>query len=80
MAQDTGQLRTIQRAFKTELAPSRTQARALGRAAGAARFVYNKALTLCHEVREKGDNIPSSQDLNRQLTTWKSDPELSWLY
>ncbi len=73
-------VRVIQRAYKTELDPNRTQARLLGRAAGAARFIYNRALAYCDAEREAERRRPSAQDLNRELTRWKADPDLHWLY
>ena len=46
---------------------------------GTARFVWNKALSICNEKYESGEKIPSSYAMHKWLPVWKKDEETSFL-
>ena len=70
---------TRRQAFKFELMPNGAQTRAIRRFAGSCRFVFNRALALQIERREKGDKKLSYFDLAKHLTAWRNSPETAWL-
>ena len=49
------------------------------RFAGCRRYVYNKALAIQIERRERGENFLSYVDLANLLPVWKKDPDTPWL-
>lgn len=66
-------------AFRYELMPNGEQRRLMGRFAGCCRYVYNRALALQKERRERGEKHLGYAGLCRQLTAWRNDPETDWL-
>jgi putative transposase len=63
-------------AFQFELLPNGEQQRQMGRSAGCARYVYNKALALKKERHEKKEQLTRFQ-LDKLLVEWKQ--ETPWL-
>jgi transposase len=57
----------ILRAYKTELDPNHVQKTACARHAGAARWAYNWGLARKMEAYQKGEKVPTSIDLHREL-------------
>ena len=66
-------------AFKFELIPDGDQVRAMRRAGGSCRFVFNKALALQQERHAAGEKNLSYAELCKRLTEWKEDPATAWL-
>lgn len=71
--------RLIQRSYKTELAPSKTQAQALRRHMGAVRFIYNWGLTRKQETYKATGKSPGAYALCKELTQLKRT-DCPWLY
>ena len=75
--------------FKTKLDPNNEQRTRFTRHAGVARYTYNWALAVCHQVinarklaTEKGaplPRFPSAVDLHKKLNT-EVKPQFSWFY
>ena len=66
-------------AYRVLLKPTRQQEQLMRQFAGACRYVYNRALALQNERREKGEKRLSFYDLEKLLTEWRHDPETAWL-
>lgn len=66
-------------AFKFELMPITAQQRDMRRFAGSRRFVFNKALALQLEMRERGEKKHGYSALCKQLTAWRNSTETPWL-
>ena len=66
-------------AFRFELRPDGAQRVVMARAAGCARFVFNRALALQQRRRENGEKHLGYAALCRELTIWRHDPETEWL-
>ena len=66
-------------AFKYALMPNGEQQRMMRRFAGSCRFVFNKALALQIERRERGEKHLSYAKLCNELTLWKAEEDTSWL-
>lgn len=66
-------------AYKFELTPDGDQVRAMRRAGGSCRFVFNKALALQQERHAAGEKRLSDAELCKRLTEWKEDPATVWL-
>ena len=69
----------IRKAYKFRLEPTATQAARLAVLCGHARFVWNHGLRYCLDKLESGKKIPSAFELNKQVTQWKKEEDLSWL-
>ena len=69
----------IRKAYKFRLEPTATQAARLAVLCGHARFVWNQGLRHCLGKLESGEKIPSAFALNRLVTQWKKEEDLSWL-
>jgi putative transposase len=69
----------IIRGYKTELDLNNKQRTACLQHAGAARFAYNWALSRKIEAYKKGEKVPITFDLHRELNKHKKT-ELSWMY
>ena len=68
-------------AFRFELKPNGEQERKMRRFAGAARFVFNRALAVQNEERQKtGQKQSGYGALCRMLTAWRNDPKTAWLW
>jgi len=65
--------------YRFELRPDGAQVRLSRRSCGARRYVFNRALALQKERREKGEKHLSYADLCKHLTAWKADPGTAWL-
>lgn len=71
--------RTIQRAYRMRVYPTRAQARMLAQIAGAARHVWNWSLaTRSAAWRERQERL-NWIALSREFTAYRSDPARSWL-
>ncbi|MBI5756247.1 MAG: transposase [Nitrospirae bacterium] len=66
-------------AFKYELIPTGEQKRQLSRFAGSCRFVFNKALALQQDRRQKGEKKLGYAGMCRLLTEWRNTSETGWL-
>jgi len=66
-------------AFKFELMPSGEQARKMRQFAGAARFVYNKALATQKENHEAGGKFIGYVPMAKRLTEWRNGTDTPWL-
>lgn len=65
-----------QQGFRFELKPNAEQERKMRQFAGCARFVFNRALAIQNEKREKtGRKMSGYAALCRLLTAWRNDPE-----
>lgn len=66
------------------LRPNTEQARALGRAAGCARWAYNWAIGLQRAALGNGERLPSAVDLHKELNRLKKAPVedggVPWMY
>ena len=71
--------RTMQRAYKTELALNNEQITACKRHAGAARWAYNWGLTRKQETYRTTGTSPSAIELHRELNALKPT-RLPWMY
>ncbi|MGP7734544.1 RNA-guided endonuclease InsQ/TnpB family protein [Oceanimonas smirnovii] len=69
----------IRKAYKYRLDPTAEQAAWLAVLCGHARFVWNHGLRYCLEQLEQGKKIPSAFELNKLITQWKKQDDLSWL-
>lgn len=69
----------IRKAYKFRLEPTTEQVERLRVLCGHARFVWNQGLRYCINELEQGNKIPSAFELNKLVTQWKKDAELSWL-
>jgi putative transposase len=72
-------MRTIIRTQRFELRPTRAQAAALARQAGARRFVWNWALERRVSHYRKHGRTLSARELSAELTKHKARPETAWL-
>jgi putative transposase len=66
-------------AFKFELMPNGEQARKMRQFAGAARFVYNKALALQKENHAAGGKFIGYTALAKHLSAWRNSKDTPWL-
>ena len=66
-------------AFKYQLKLSGQNARSLSCIAGSCRFVYNKGLELQKNRYANGEKKLTYAGLCQVLTSWRNNPELSWL-
>jgi putative transposase len=67
-------------AFRYELKPNGEQERKMRQFAGAARFVFNRALALQNEERKSFGRKQSGYGaLSWRLTAWRNDPGTAWL-
>ena len=64
---------------KVRLFPSEEQEKALWRAAGTARFVYNWTLARQEENYNNGNKFISDNDLRKEITQMKKEDEYRWL-
>ncbi len=71
-------MRTIQRAYKTELALNNQQITACRKPAGAARWAYNWGLARTQESYRAMGTSPSAVDLHRELKVLKQT-EVPWM-
>ena len=69
----------IRKAYKFRLEPTAEQAARLAVLCGHARFVWNQGLRFCLDKLENGEKIPSAFELNKLVTQWKKQDDLSWL-
>ncbi len=75
----------IQRAYKTELAPNKTQKTLLAKACGVSRFAYNWGLAWMENVYVYNQlphltlRTPTAVDLNRELNRMKAE-RFPWMY
>lgn len=69
----------IRKAYKYRLEPTAEQAARLAVLCGHARFVWNHGLRHCLEQLDQGKKIPSAFELNKLITQWKKQDDLSWL-
>lgn len=69
----------IRKAYKFRLEPTADQAARLAVLCGHARFVWNNGLRHCLECLDQGNKIPSAFELNKLVTQWKKQEDLSWL-
>ena len=46
---------------------------------GTARFVWNKALSICNEKKQAGERLPTAFTMIKWLPLWKKDPETEFL-
>lgn len=69
----------IRKAYKFRLDPTADQAARLAVLCGHARFVWNQGLRHCLDCLDQGNKIPSAFELNKLVTQWKKQEDLSWL-
>ena len=69
----------MQLRYSFRLDPTPAQCRALGRAFGCARVVFNDAIAARRDAREQGAPFPSDAALSKALTAAKRTPERAWL-
>lgn len=69
----------IRQAFKFELRPTGDQVRLMRRFAGCRRVVFNKALALQQDRRERAEKRLGYAALCRELTLWRNSEEMAWL-
>ena len=69
----------VQLRYAFRLDPTPAQRRALGRAFGCARVVFNDAIAARREAWENGAPCPSDAALSKALTAAKRTPERAWL-
>ncbi len=69
----------ILKAYKFRLEVTPEQHVRLMQLCGTARFVWNKALSICNEKWESGEKIPSSYTMAKWLPIWKKEEETSFL-
>ena len=69
----------MQLRYAYRLNPTPAQRRALGRAFGCARVVFNDAVAARRDARENGDPYPTDAALSKALTQAKRTPERAWL-
>ena len=67
-------------AYRFELLPQAEQKRKMRQFAGSARYVFNRALAIQNQEREKtGRKQSGYAALCKMLTTWGNDPRTAWL-
>jgi len=67
-------------AYRFELIPNGEQKRKMLQFAGSGRYVFNRALALQNQEREKtGRKQSGYAALCKMLTTWRNDPPTAWL-
>lgn len=76
---DDVQIMKIFCSFKFELLANDVQRSALSRNAGCRRFVFNKALALQNERKDKGQKLLNYCEMASELVRWKKDDETSFL-
>lgn len=69
----------MQLRYAYRLDPTPGQRRALGRAFGCARVVFNDAIAARRDARERGAPFPTDGALSKALTAAKRTPERAWL-
>ena len=69
----------ILKAYKFRLDVTAEQRERLMQLCGTARFVWNKALEVCNQKRETGENIPTAYTMHKWLPVWKKEPETDFL-
>lgn len=69
----------IRKAYKFRLNPTAEQMARLSVLCGHARFVWNQGLRHCLDKLDAGEKIPSAFELNKLVTKWKKEEDLSWL-
>ncbi|WP_445426501.1 RNA-guided endonuclease InsQ/TnpB family protein [Alishewanella sp. HL-SH06] len=69
----------IRKAYKFRLEPNAEQAARLNVLCGHARFVWNQGLRHCLDKLDAGTRLPSAFELNKLITQWKKQDDLSWL-
>ena len=69
----------IRKAYKFRLEPTADQAARLAVLCGHSRFVWNNGLRHCLDCLNQGNKIPSAFELNKLVTQWKKQEDLSWL-
>lgn len=69
----------VLKAYKFRLDVTEEQHVRLMQLCGTARFVWNKALSICNEKWESGEKIPSSYAMHKWLPIWKKEEETSFL-
>lgn len=69
----------MQLRYSFRLDPTPAQRRALGRAFGCARVVFNDAIAARRDAREAGAPFPTDAALSKALTAAKRTPERAWL-
>ena len=69
----------IQKAYKFRLEPTDIQAQRLRQLCGCARFVWNYGLAETKRVLDSGNKLPSYFDLNKLLTAWKKQEDMTFL-
>lgn len=74
-----GTLIFVQLRYSYRLNPTPAQRRALGRAFGCARVVFNDAIATRRDAREAGAPYPTDGALSKALTAAKRTPERAWL-
>ncbi len=70
---------TLERAYRLRVYPTRAQQRAIGRLIGAARFVWNWALSRRSDAYNTDKTKLNWIALSRELTALKRAPETAWL-
>lgn len=71
--------RVVKRAFKYRFYPTLIQAEQLNRTFGCVRYVYNRALAERSRAWTQEQRRVTHAETDRMLTTWKRDPDTSWL-
>jgi putative transposase len=69
----------MQLRYNYRLCPSPGQQRALARAFGCARVVFNDALSVRREAHANGLPYPTDAEMSAALTAAKKTPERAWL-
>jgi len=69
----------VQLRYAYRLDPTPAQRRALGRAFGCARVVFNDTVAARRDAREAGAPFPTDAALSKALTAAKRTPERAWL-
>lgn len=69
----------MQLRYSFRLDPTPAQRRALGRAFGCARVVFNDAIAARRTAHQNGDPYPTDAALSKALTAAKKTPEREWL-
>lgn len=70
---------SIKKAYKFVIEPNNEQSMLLKNMCGAARFVWNNALSRCHTLIELNQPVPNYHEMARWLTEWKKEPDKAWL-
>jgi putative transposase len=69
----------VQLRYSYRIDPTPSQCKALARAFGCARVVFNDALAARKAAREAGEPYLSDAEMSRRLTASKAEPERAWL-